>query len=177
MVLYTYFFNLIDIRALSGKRQPDYQLKRRASKGPVTRNQRSFPTTRTLLSQHPGTFVPSSAPEASSLWSGSLAVTLVGHLGCHTADGTSVHAADPSGMGFPTERRRNPCRRPFRHGSLGVGSPKPMPKPAPAWACAINRETGEVTDRPGNLSRAVEVQAIARRSFHGWKSTRKAFSG
>ena len=120
MVLYTYFFNLIDIRALSGKRQPDYQLKRRASKGPVTRNQRSFPTNR---SPPPGHFCPSTRAFCPIISTRSF-VTLVGLSRCHFGRTPRV-----------SHRRRDfrPCRRPLRHGISNRETPEPMPKAVPAW--------------------------------------------
>ena len=61
----------------------------------------------------------------------------------------AVHAGGRSGMVFPAEGRRNPCRRPRRHGFFGPGPLGSMPQAPPAWPGAINREACEVTDGSG----------------------------
>ena len=83
------------------------------------------------LSHHPDTFVPPSAVEPPSLWSGSLAVTLVGHFRCHTQP---VEASTGAGGARTTRRTFYGClerRKPPVETSAGGGAPGRYPQKLP----------------------------------------------
>ena len=87
------------------------------------------------------------------------------------------HAKDPSGMGFSIPEGQNPCRKQLRHGLLDARPPKPMPQTAAAWVAAIWEEQAKWQIGQAPPSRAVKARASTRKSFCGWKSTRRTFHG